>query len=295
MSENQNAVYVNITSEGARLNPQILDDHEHAIAMFLVWRSNETVMQSKVVTTDATVKYYVNTASGQEWKEEPALTIEYGSLFGYVPLSESGFRNIRQMERYFNRYVAVVPDRYVPNSDGESVLLFSRRRALDIMQGANLNKIVPGTTWTAVVTARTPVGYTVNIGGYRAWLPLSLVDHHVVEPYTMQLDEMVQVKVTENVTNGNSRRLIVSKKDATQSPFDIGHEKYRLNARYAAEILKFRGRFGYAALPEGILVRVQQSSDARGAMRTGTPVKVRLKRRSVEDKMFIGEVEDILR
>ncbi|MCF8567413.1 hypothetical protein LLE49_22080 [Alicyclobacillus tolerans] len=291
----ENPVYVNITSEGARLNPQILDNHEHAIAMFLVWRSNDTVMQTKVATTDTTVKYYVNTSNGQEWKEEAALTVQYGSMFGYVPLSESGFRNLRQMERYFNRYVSVVPDRYVPNSAGESVLLFSRRRALEIMQGANLNKIVPGTTWTAVITARTAVGYTVNIGGYRAWLPLSLVDHHVVEPYSLQLDEMIQVKITENVTQSNSRRLIVSKKDAMQSPFDLGHEKYRLNARYAAEILKFHGRFGYAALPEGILVRVQQSSDERGAMRTGTPVKVRLKRRSMEDKMFIGEVEDILR
>lgn len=288
-------VHVNITAEGARLNPQILDDQDHAIAMFLVWRSNDTVMQTRVITTDAKVKYYVNTANGQEWKEEPALTIQYGSMFGYVPLSESEFRNLRQMDRYFNRYVSVVPDRFIPNSDGEPVLLFSRRRALEIMQGANLNKIVPDTTWTAVVTARTASGYTVNIGGYRAWLPLSLVDHHVVDPYTLQLDDMIQVKITEHVTTGNSRRLIVSKKDATQSPFDVGHEKYRLNARYAAEIIKFRGRFGYAALPEGIMVRVQQSHDERNVMRPGAQVRVRLKQRNVEDKMFIGEVEDIIR
>ena len=288
-------VYVNITSEGARVNPQILDDHDHAIAMFLAWRSNDTVMQTRVITTDAKVKYYVNTASGQEWREEPALTIQYGALFGYVPLSESGFGNLRQMDRYFNRYVAVVPERFIPNSDGESVLLFSRRRALEIMQGANLNKIVPNAIWTAVITARTAFGYSVNIGGYRAWLPLSLVDHNVVEPYTLQLDDMIQVKITEHLTRGNSRRLIVSKKDATQSPFDLGHEKYRLNARYAAEIIKFRGRFGYAALPEGILVRVHQSHDERNVIRPGAHVRVRLKQRNVEDKMFIGEVEDIIR
>lgn len=294
MPETQNLVYVNITSEGARLNPQTLDSEDHALAMFLMWRSNDTTMQAKVVGIE-TVKHYFNTAEGQKWEEEESLVIQFGPLLGYVPLSESAVRNRRQMQRYVGRYIAVIPDRFNPHSDGKSLLLFSRKRALELMQGANQDKITVGATWTGVIMMRTAQGYIVNIGGFRAWLPLSLVSYSLVKPNELQIGEMVEVKITERVRRieGRIRTIVVSRRDATPNPYDQHASKYSRGGEYLAEVRVLNGRVGYATLPDGVTVRFNFGQE-RDALRSGTPVLVRINRANTEEKLFEGAIISVI-
>ncbi|EPZ47890.1 MULTISPECIES: S1 RNA-binding domain protein [Alicyclobacillus] len=291
---NEDVVYVNITSEGAQLNPQTLDDERHATNMFLMWASNDTVMQLQVMSTNDKVKYYVNTANGQEWKEENAITVKYGPVFGKIPWSEAGFANERQAERYFNRFISAVPHHFIPNVDGESVFVFSRQRALEIMRNANVSKVVAGATWTAVIKRRNDYGYIVDVSGNDMWLPISLVDHKVSKPYELEIGEMIEIKITSNTTEGRIRRVIVSRRDAKPNPYDLYHQKYSTGVSYPAEVSSVSGRTGMAVLPGGVMVRIRQREDTRGTLRTGSHVKVRLNRKSEKDKMFIGDVERIL-
>lgn len=294
MSEKQNPVYVNITSEGARLNPQTLDSDDHALAMFLMWKSNDTVFQARVIGYE-TIKHYYNGTEGQIWKEEEALVVQFGPSVGFVPISESGgLNNVRQFTRYVGRYISVIPDRFNPNVEGKPLMLFSRSRALQLMKGANEAKIRPGTPWTAVVISRTPVGYIVNIGGFRAWLPLSLVSHTVAKPNEFALGDMFEVQITESTRQvRGSRLLVVSKRDATPHPYDIYALQYRINGVYLAEIKSVLGRSGYAVLPTGVTVRVQARDD-RDVLRTGTRVLVQIHRTNAKEKVFEGIVSDVL-
>ena len=289
-----NAVYVNITSEGARVNPQILDSEEHALSMFMLWRSNDTTMQAEVVGIER-VKYYLNTSDGQQWKEENALVVEFGPLLGYVPLSETGLRNERQMFRYIGRYIAVIPDRYNPNSDGKALLLFSRQRAIELMQGANLNQLQVGETWTGVVTMRTAGGYMVNVAGYRAWLPMSLVSYSLSKATDLEIGEMIQVKITDRVKRQEGTlRLVVSRRDAVPNPFDIHGNKYAAGGSYLAQMVTLSGRSGYATLNDGVQIRVVPGRTERDALRPGTRVLVRIRRVNAQEKVLEGTIAQVI-
>lgn len=290
----ENFVYVNITSEGAPLNPQTLDDERHATNQFLMWASNDTVMQLQVISTNDRVKYYLNTANGQEWKEEPAIAVQFGPFFGKIPWSESGFRTERLAERFFGRLIAAVPDRFLPNVDGENILLFSRQRALEIMRNANVSKAVAGAVWTGVITRRSPYGYMVDVAGVQAWMPLTYVDYGLTKPYTLEIGEMIEVKITGNLTGGRIKRMVVSRRDAQPNPYDLFHQKYSTGVSYPAEVFMVTGRSGMAALPDGVKVQIRQRDDTRSTIRTGSKVKVRLRRKMDKEKMFTGEVERIL-
>lgn len=287
-------IYVNITSEGAKINPQVLDHEDHALAMFLMWKSNDTVVQAQVTGFEK-VKHYYNGSEGQIWKEEDALVIQFGPSIGFVPVSEAGgLNNVRQFSRYVGRYIAVIPDRFNPNVEGKPLLLFSRSRALQLMQGANEEKIRPGSSWTAVVSNRTPAGYIVNIGGFRAWLPLSLVSHTVAKPNEFALGDTFEVKIMESSRRvGGSRLLVVSKRDASPHPYDLHASQYRQNGVYLAEIKTISGRLGYASLPTGVTVRVQARGE-REVLRTGSQVLVQVRRDNPKDKVLEGIVTDVL-
>lgn len=289
-----NYVYVNITSEGARINPQALDSDEHALSMFMHWRSNDTTMQAEVVGSER-VKYYHNTAQGQQWKEEDALVIRFGPLMGYVPFSESGLRNNNQFVRYMGRYIAVIPDRFNPNSDGKSLLLFSRQRAIELMQGANLTQIQVGQTWTGVITMATAGGYIVNIGGYRAWLPLSLVSYSLSKTNQLHPGELVEVKITDRIKRENGRlRIVVSRRDAVPNPYDVHAGKYSTGGSYLAEMITLNGRAGYAAFSDGVTVRVQSGRTERDALRPGTRVLVRIRRAVPSEKLLEGVLTSVI-
>lgn len=286
-------VYLNITAEGARINPQTFDGDEHAVLMFWSWRSNNTIVQA-IVTGRERIKYYYNKANGeQEWHEEEALMIRFGPLIGHVPLSESGLTNASKFSRYNNLYIAVMPDRFNPGSNrgDRPLLLFSRRRALEAMQKANLEKLKPNTTWTGVISFQFPRGYVVNVGGFRTWLPLSLVDFNVVNPRELEIGEMVEVKITENK---QGKLIVVSRKDATENPYDLHKEKYVNGSTVIAQVRVVQGTNGYAALHDGVGIRFRRGGE-REIFRLGTWISLRITGRNEEEKTLTGIVEDVIR
>ena len=288
--EQQFPTYLNITAEGAQINPQIFDNDEQAMAMFFSWRSNDTILQTRVIGSEV-IKYYFNKANGEkEWHEEPAWMIRFGPLIGHIPLSESKISNSERMSRYYMRFLAAMPDRFNPGTGERPLLLFSRRRALEAMQKANLSKLNPGVTWTGVVTERFPRGYIIDVGGFHMWLPLSLVDYQVVQPKTLALGEMIEVKITEN---RNKKLMVVSRKDAQENPFDHHQEKYVQGSRAIGQVRVLQGLIGYAVLDDGISVRFRRGIE-RHILRTGTYVTLRLLRKITEEKVFEGIVEDIV-
>ncbi len=282
-------VYLNITAEGARINPQQFDSDEHALMMFMSWRSNDTVVQA-LVTGSERIKYYLNKADGQEWHEEESLMIRFGPLIGHVPLSESGLPSADRFTRYYNRYIAVMPDRFNPGTGERPILLFSRQRAQEAMQNANVSKITPGTTWTGVIYRRLPRGYMVNVGGFPTWLPLSLVDFNVVKPRELQIGEMVTVKVTDQ-RSGNT--IVVSRKDAMENPYDLHKGKYVRGGNVLAQVRVLRGPNGYAVLHDGVNVRFRRGGE-REMLRTGTWVNLRITGHNDEEKVLIGTVLDVV-
>jgi hypothetical protein len=283
-------VYLNITAEGARINPQNFDGDEHALMMFMSWRSNDTVVQA-LVTGSERIKYYLNKAGGeQEWREEEALMIRFGPLIGHVPLSESGFLNPNQFSRYYNRLIAVMPDRFNPGTGDRPLLLFSRQRAREAMQNANLPKMTPGTNWTGVIARRLPRGYIVDVGGFSTWLPLSLVDFGVVQPREMEIGEMVTVKITDQ---RSGRTIVVSRKDAMDNPYDLHKGKYANGGNVVGQVRVVRGFNGYAVLHDGVSVRFRRGGE-REMLRTGTWVSLRITGRSDEEKVLLGTIQDVL-
>ncbi|SFU96048.1 hypothetical protein [Alicyclobacillus macrosporangiidus] len=283
-------VYLNITAEGARINPQQFDSDEHALMMFMSWRSNDTVVQA-LVTGSERIKYYFNKQDNQqEWREEEALMIRFGPLIGHIPLSESGIANARQFPRYYNRLIAVMPDRFNPGTGERPLLLFSRRRAREAMQNANLPKMSPGTNWTGVIARRLPRGYIVDVGGFSTWLPLSLVDFGVVQPRELGIGEMVTVKI---MPERSGKTIVVSRKDAMDNPYDLHKGKYINGSHVVGQVRVVRGSNGYAVLHDGVSVRFRRGGE-REMFRTGTWVSLRITGRNEEEKVLLGTVEGVI-
>ena len=282
-------IYLNITAEGAKINPQTIESDEYADYAFRALRGNNSVIQARVMGVGR-VHYYLNEKTGQNFKDEQSIAIDFGETYGYVPLSYSGVPNKDGLERLRGRFISVVPLVANPNVNGERIFIFDRVKALETMKNANVDKIKPDVEWTAVVSRASRLGYFVNIGGFNAWLPNRLVSYDTHEPMTLGLGEMFPVKVLRRVNN----RLIVSKRDAEPHPFDKAKNKYRTGFTYIAEIKNVRVNDAFGVLDEtGIPVRLKKG-EGRVLLHDGSKVVIRLTGKNDEEKLFEGRIESAI-
>lgn len=282
-------IYVNITAEGALLNPQNIESEDQAYVSFLQFRGNNTVSQTKVIGIER-VKYYLNQEGRQEFKEEWAAVVEFGPVFGYVPLPFSGESDREALTSLIDHRIAVVPLTMNPNA-GQMLLIFDRVRALEIMQSANLDKLKPEIEWTGVVTGVSRKGYLMDLSGFRAWLPNGLVEHGVHQPMSLKRGDMFPVKVLRRT---EKNRLVVSRRDAIPHPFDRYKDRYHKNGQYLAEI-KTLGLYGvYAVLGDsGVSVQLRRGEE-RGVLDVGTKVLIRLTGKVEAEKLFEGKIEEVI-
>ncbi|MFD1676074.1 hypothetical protein [Alicyclobacillus fodiniaquatilis] len=284
-----NTIYVNISAEGALLNPEKLEDREQCFATFFQFRTNRTVFQAKAVGIE-NISYHVNQNGEQLHKREDAIVVEYGPFHGYVPISESGYRAASAFVGVLDKYISLVPEHYVP-VDGREIFIFSRTKAVDLMKRANDGKLTNGTDWTAVVRRESEQGYLVNVGGFPAWLPNALVDWTIKDGKAPKLNvgDTIDVKIRDR----NRRRMIVSRRDALGNPFDSNRQKYNPRGRYLAEIVSINALNVYGRFNDGTTVLMRRNA-GRDVLRVGAQVLCRLTGVNDERKLFEGAIERIV-
>lgn len=284
-----NSIFLNISAEGAQLNPQIIEDRDQAFQTFMQFRLNRTVFQVKAVGIDV-VRYYTNENDTREDKQEEAIVVEYGPLHGYIPLSESGYRGSAPFVSALGKYVSVVPERFV-TIDGRDTFIFSRSKAIDQMRRSNDDKLKKGINWTGVVRRSSQQGYLLNVGGFAAWMPNSMVDWTYVDGQDpkLQVGQTIEVNIRER----QNRRMIVSRRDTMINPFDDNRLKYSLRARYVAKIVTISGLNVYGRFQDGVTVLMRRNT-GRDVLRVGASVLCRLTGVNDERKLFEASIERVV-
>lgn len=280
-------IYINITAEGALLGKETLQTEEEAQNAYFQFRSNNTIVQARVVGYE-TIRHYHKTAEGQQWHEEPALIVAFGQLLGHIPLSESGMRHTASWPRIVGQYLACMPDRF-HTAEGRTLYLFSRGRALEAMQKANLDKVRPGVTWTGVIRRRNNYGYLVDVGGFEAFLPLSHVSYDVNAPHVLQRGDMIDVKILQQDEGRKRTRLIVSRREAQANPYDVRKHQYTAGSIWSGTVRGMRGNVLYAYLHDGVLCRSVVAAE-RTVFRMGDKVLIRVHRCDDDQKLIVGSL-----
>ncbi len=160
-------VYVNTQAEGAKINPQELNDQNIAFAANL-WKRNKSVIHVKLMGIR---KIQV----GDIVKEVLIGNIGVANI--YLPVDKAALAANQDPLSLTRHLVAVTVEAVDMQDEGNRVLFVNRETALETLKHINANRLKAGVISYGVIQRVIRGAYIMNVGGELAYLPRSYYDH----------------------------------------------------------------------------------------------------------------------
>lgn len=179
--------------------------------------------------------------------------VKVGSGRGFCPYSQMGFREKKEPGEYIGKTMTFRIQEY--KEDGKNLLL-SNRVLLEEANQEHINelkeKLLPGTKVRAKVLTVHSYGAFVDIGNFKALLPVSEISRDKVQNIDNVLAPGDQFDVVILKTDWEHERVSVSRKMLLADPWENADKKYKVGKKFNGTVTHTAGFGVFIQLEPGL-------------------------------------------
>lgn len=199
-------------------------------------------------------------------KNKTGLTVEVNGIKGFLPASQLDMYRVEDIEQFVNQRLKVMIAEADPH---ERNLIVSRRALLERERQVKAEEfwktVAEGQVKKGIVRSVKPFGAFVDLGGADGLIPVSEFSWQRVN----DLNEFVKVgdtvEVLINRVDFDARKISLSVKALTTSPWDEFSKRVKAGARIAGKVTRIADFGAFVELEPGIegLIHVSELSTQR--------------------------------
>jgi small subunit ribosomal protein S1 len=199
-------------------------------------------------------------------KNKTGLTIEVNGIKGFMPASQIDAYRVEDIEQFVNQRLKVMVTEVNPD---ERNLLVSRRALLERERQQKAEEfwrtIAEGQVRKGIVRSVKPFGAFVDLGGADGLIPVSEFSWQRVNDLSEFVKVGQTVEVLVNRVDFDARKIGLSVKQLTTSPWDEFAKRVKAGARVIGKVTRIADFGAFVELEPGIegLIHVSQLSNQR--------------------------------
>lgn len=258
------------------------DEYDKAWKTIIGAYQNKTIIQADFVAIEELTR-------PDETKETCAV-VQIDKVRGYIPLSESGVENKRQLRALSQREkIAFKVLSYDMEND---IFVASRVQALEQMAEITLNRLEVGDKTVAVVTNVSPSLVRADIGGIEVKIPIDDIRYGWIDDLTeeVKVDDHFYVKVLD--IDKEEKKVKVSKKALEKNPFPDCLKRYKVGDEHKGTVSGVREYGVFVNLEPGVdsLARHLKHENVK----KGDKVMVRILSADAEKEQIVTRITRVL-
>jgi small subunit ribosomal protein S1 len=199
-------------------------------------------------------------------KNKTGLLVEVNSIKGFMPASQLDLYRVEDISQFVNQRLKVMVVEVNPE---ERNLLVSRRAVLEREKQEKAEKfwetVTEGQVLKGIVRSIKPFGAFVDLGGADGLIPVSEFSWQRVNDLNefVKIGQQVEVKIAR--LDRETRKIGLSVKQLTESPFDGFVEEVKAGARVKGKVTRVADFGAFVELAPGVegLIHISQLSTQR--------------------------------
>jgi small subunit ribosomal protein S1 len=199
-------------------------------------------------------------------KNKTGLTVEVNGIKGFLPARQLDLYHVEDIDQFVNQRLRVEVIEVDPE---ERNLIVSRRNILERERQAKAEQfwstIKEGVVLKGIVKSIKPFGAFVDLGGADGLIPISEFSWQRVNDVSefVKLGQLVEVKVVR--LDPEARKIGLSMKEMTTSPFTEYTARVKAGARVSGKVTRIADFGAFVELEPGVegLVHVSELSTQR--------------------------------
>lgn len=199
-------------------------------------------------------------------KNKTGLTIEVNGIKGFLPASQLDMYRVEDIDQFVNQRLKVMVAEVNPD---ERNLIVSRRAVLERERQQKAEQfwatVAEGQVLKGIVRSVKPFGAFVDLGGADGLIPVSEFSWQRVNDLNEFVKVGQQVEVMVNRVDFETRKIGLSVKALTTSPWDEFAKRVKAGARVIGKVTRIAEFGAFVELEPGIegLIHVSQLSNQR--------------------------------
>jgi ribosomal protein S1 len=199
-------------------------------------------------------------------KNKTGLTVEVNGIKGFLPASQLDLYRVEDLDQFLNQRLKV---QVVELNPEERNLIVSRRALLERERAQKAEQfwtqIAEGQTLRGIVKSVKPFGAFVDLGGADGLIPVSEFSWQRVNDLNEYVKVGQEVEVLVARVDREARKIGLSMKQLTTSPFDDFATRVKAGARLTGKVTRTADFGAFVELEPGIegLIHVSELSTQR--------------------------------
>ncbi len=199
-------------------------------------------------------------------KNKTGLTVEVNGIKGFLPASQLDLYRVEDLDQFLNQRLKV---QVVELNPEERNLIVSRRALLERERAQKAEQfwttIAEGQTLKGIVKSVKPFGAFVDLGGADGLIPVSEFSWQRINDLSEYVQVGQQVEVLVARVDREARKIGLSIKQLTTSPFDEFATRVKAGARMTGKVTRTAEFGAFVELEPGIegLIHVSELSTQR--------------------------------
>jgi small subunit ribosomal protein S1 len=199
-------------------------------------------------------------------KNKTGLTVEVNGIKGFLPASQLDLYRVEDLDQFLNQRLKV---QVVELNPEERNLIVSRRAMLERERAQKAEQfwgeIAEGQTRRGIVKSIKPFGAFVDLGGADGLVPVSEFSWQRINDLSEYVKVGQEVEVLVSRVDREARKIGLSVKQLTTSPFDEFATRVKAGARMTGKITRTADFGAFVELEPGIegLIHVSELSTQR--------------------------------
>jgi small subunit ribosomal protein S1 len=199
-------------------------------------------------------------------KNKTGLTVEVSGIKGFLPASQLDMYRVENIEQFLNQRLKVMVAEVDPS---ERNLIVSRRAVQEKEKQAKAEEfwknVQPGQTLKGIVRSIKPFGAFVDLGGADGLIPASEFSWQRVADLSEFVKIGQQVEVLVNRIDFEARKIGLSMRQLTVSPFEEYTKVTKAGARVTGKVTRVAEFGAFVELTPGVegLIHISELSTQR--------------------------------
>jgi small subunit ribosomal protein S1 len=199
-------------------------------------------------------------------KNKTGLTVEVNGIKGFLPASQLDLYRVEDLDQFLNQRLKV---QVVELNPEERNLIVSRRAVLERERAQKADEfwktIAEGQVRKGIVKSVKPFGAFVDLGGADGLIPVSEFSWQRVNDLSEFVKVGQEVEVMVSRVDHDARKIALSVKQLTTSPFDESATRVKAGARLTGKVTRTADFGAFVELEPGIegLIHVSELSTQR--------------------------------
>jgi small subunit ribosomal protein S1 len=199
-------------------------------------------------------------------KNKTGLTVEVNGIKGFMPASQLDLYRVEDLDQFVNQRMKV---EVIERDPEERNLIVSRRSILERERAKKAEEfwanIKEGEVRKGVVKSIKPFGAFVDLGGADGLIPVSEFSWQRVNDLSEFVKVGQEVQVLVNRVDHDARKIGLSVKQLTTSPWDEFAERVKAGARITGKVTRIAEFGAFVELEPGVegLIHVSELSPQR--------------------------------